>query len=775
MVRFLKSIFGASILLMATLLIAGSCKGAGTGGDDKRPEFKIKSIMLWGNNITKAKNCEVRATSKIRRLEVVVDGVETYKVAWNAGAKSGEITAENYKADEDIELPRGEFILEIILTADSRKPYKHSINVKHTAPSTDVKVRVKTKESPVFVETTGEYPALTKVGEADIELEAEVPMKDAKVGDVALTLTEDKKKATGKIKAGNHKVTATFEEYKDFELSFELKVVTGDLLIKATRAVISSGKGNTVPYDLTLGDNNIYEELALSDIPFSVVKLDMEFDYPISKAQIVRCKDERTEVYHLTPHDEEWKKGGIFSGRVAKVVELSSSGGNKFDTITLENVKDGKYTEYLIVGKGAVEYDIQFSADGRVPVTYTVKIKNKNETCFQFGQPSGLTIINTVDFSGLGLHNIMDWVGHLKTPITNVPNKDLILNRADLQYMGDKVKFFVAAKIAEIKPKGFEDFHFFYNISKDIRGEVCHDFTRVYSVRNKELTNRLNVIKFDPKEEYVDAFIASDHKFLPLQISPWSTSSKWQCRVPKGFFVDKLSLGEEGKFADAFHLRNQSVIFGEQNEGGNHISGKELMVSKKQKYLSWVDGSEETDDNMLKGAISNKIAERDIFKLTPIFEEDYSKIFSEITTKISVKDGEDFVEKALITNDPSKWDDKPYIVLGAKDEFLPKIDAVPDKDLTKLEDLSDLFLFEAGTNVAKNVYKVEVECTLLDGTKEWFDFIISFKDEFRQETFAINKANDGMTFGLPTYFGGNNVVKLEPDMIRELKNMNFVR
>lgn|GEM_PF-4278262 len=804
MKKFFRSILGTSLLLAGALLVASfaSCKdpnkgGKGGGGVTKK-DFEVTSIKLWGNEIKDKTSVEVKGTSTDKSLVVTVGNVDAYEVVWSFdGGDSGTTVGSAKEAKEDpFNVAIGESTLNLKLVASGFNEWSKSIKVTFKAPSADVVVKLKRGEDAQAFEITegGEYE--TKGDDAELELETTT--KNAELASVtagSATLTLDgTKKAKGKVGVGTVEVVARFKGHKEFKFTFTLKKLDPGqtLKLKATRATIFSGKDWGESLQLSLGEDNEYDEVNPKNVMFSIVKLVMEFDAPLKKVEFTLSKNERTPNYIDSPQDSDLAHGGIFSGRVVKELKCKA-GGQKPEETVLENISGNKYTEYLILGSGEVNYKIKFSADGREDVEYTINLKDTKRKVYEIkkGQQAAMGMFNGYETFGLGVGGILRWVGYIKTPVRDMPDNQWADAMSNPQYQGDNIGVAFSANKAMMSTNGYKDYNYFYNImsvekKEDIATFPCHEFVRVIPFDSNGRVTAF--VRIKPDEKFIDAFIGTDTQY-PLPLLPLHMSNKFKKLVPKGFYVDKLEkLGDEEEgFPNAFHLRNQSVIFGEQNNNGTHVEGKELKVYQVQEWEDWFEKAQvKTRNKMLIGKTGNKLSDRDVFVLQPLFDGKFSDNFTKIECKVSKKanGAGDFTSESGwdLTYDLTKWDNAPFLILATKDAFLEKWQTAGSID--KVTNLSDIFTLEGDSgksSVTKHIYKVELTCTLKDGTtKEYFDFIFDFSENGgTQNTLSVGGNAPSLTTsdlsGLRAYLGDEQVMRMPSDIARDMARMDYFK
>lgn len=774
--KFLKSVLGTSLLLVATLLVANfaSCKGNGKKGGDTptKKSFQVSSVKLWGMSIKDKASETVSSTSTDKSLEIVVGNSKDYQLTWSfKDGETGTANATDGTAKQDpFSVPAGDSVLEIKLTASGFNDWTHSIKVTRKAPTADVTVKLKRSEDANANVITDGNTYDTGADEADLTLEVATG-KITSVTGATLTISSDGKSATGKVSIGSTELVVKFEEHKDFTFSFTLKKVEGTLELNATKATIFSGDDWKEEVALSIEKDNEYTEVKPKDVRFSLVKLEMEFDAPITGAEIVRCDDERSDGYaEGNPgKKEDFQLGGVFSGRVIKEAKWKNG---KLEVTELNNVVDGKYREYLIVARGAVEYDIKFSAVGRKSKTYTIKINNPLKTHMQKGENLGLGCFGADN--GAGLNQTWPefrWLQYLKAPVNQKDDQAHLDMLSNPEYMGDIVKLFIQGAKSQMGKLG-KDLSFFYNVMGD-DDATCHDFVRVFSVTNKEKTFVFTITEFDPQEKKVDAFIAFE-KALPLPMSPFHLANPFKKLVNKGFTVNCFNSDEiQNKFEDAFFYRIQAKIFGNLNAPGGHKEENAMKISKKQEYAYYLDATKK-EATLLTGSSADKkkLAGRDSFYLKPMFKGKFSEAFESITCKISMKNGNGWDEKQTSTYDLAKWDNAPILIVGAKDGWIEKwTGALKDADC------SDIFCFEDSSGA--NIYKVEITTKLKGSNKEeYFDMLLNYKDTYKQEPLGLGAtggASGADMFGLPTHFATEDVVTMDAGVARELAKAELFR
>jgi len=766
--KLLKSILGTSFLLVVALIAINfaSCKDQSKPSGETAKAFDVKSIKLWGENIKNKRSCEIAGGGDDKSLEIVVTNVKVYQLSWSInGGDSNTVDATDGTAKKDsITLPVGESTLEITLTAEGMTPYKQTIKVNLELASADVEVKLKRLEDDDFLTIEDSDNQETNATEAEIKVISDKPMKTAKVGTTPLTLSTDKKTATGMVQEGKNTLKVEIEGCKDFEFVFTLTKVTGALKLNATKAFIYSGNKYKNKVELRLEPNKtIYRQVSPKEIEYGVVKLEMEFDAPLRKAEVVRCKDDRAENYTDVQSVEHfYKYGGIFSGRVFKDVKITKQ-GKKYTTEETElvNIDGNKYTEYLIIGRGKVEYDIQFQANGREPVKYTIKMENKLKLAYteSLAKNVPISLYNAQENTfGIGLGSpYFLWLQYMESPLvppSSITPEKLAERMSTLEYMGDiiHIKFYCTPNDNMKSSLGNEDMQFFYNIIDEEKDKKCHNFVRVHSVLDKDGDFMVEAA-FDPEEKKVDSYLGFQ-KALPLSQCTTNLAKPFKKVIEKGFILEAYNNDAIRKaFFNTFYYRNQAKIFEKLNTPNGRTDDNAMKIGRDQKYTEFIKGTiQYTNPNLLTGSSNDKtkLRGRDHFFLNKTFKGKFSEVFDKITCEIKRKNSAgDWESLQNEEYELQKWDALPYLIVGAKQGWMDKWTAgtnLGDVDCT------DIFCFEKGEDASKNIYKIEITTKLKGKAKEeYFDIILDYQNLQTQKPLSLEGAND--TYGSSDLFG----------------------
>lgn len=766
MSKFLRNVLGTSLLLLVTLVVANfaSCKGLGGGGTP----FEIKSIKLWGENIKGKKNIDITAGGKDNSLEIVVGNAKNYNVKCSVTGKEPiTFTASGDKAEHNVVLSSGQSTINIEITAEGMAKYTQSTEINVKLKSASITVKLKRAEDIGFLLVGDGDVKETNGTEAEIMLESDRSMASAKVGNVPLQFSDGNKIATGKVSAGKVEVSAEVLGFNDFRLVFTLQKVDHTLKLSPTKVAIYSGddkKDGGTEKILELEDKNgtVYNQVVLDDVEYGVVRLEMEFDATLEKVEITRCKDGRTEDYYTGLTTKNYIQGGIFSGRVFKEVKIVEQDGKKKTVeTTLTNVEGSKYTEYLIVGKGAVEYDIMVYAHKRVPVKYTIKIKNEMTKRFQ------LSDAKAVDMGLYGPYNLAEgllvagtyfiWLGYLRSPLippSDTPKEEALDWVSNVEYMGDLVTMTFFAEPQKMSKLGADGMQFFYNVIDEEKDKMCHNFVRVYG--GKDSDGYLYVKpEIDPQGKRVDAYLGFQ-KALPFPLLPTNASKPFKKIIEKGFYVEAdASKAIHREFIKAFYYRNQAKMFEKLNtDAKGRLDENAMKIARKLEYADFREGRNASPaESLLTGSTANKekLSGRDCFYLRKTFKEKYSEVFDKVACEIKLKNKSGEWETQQSEDyELEKWDSVPYLIVGAKQGWIDKWTAgkaVNDVDCT------DIFCFEKGEQYSENLYKIEITTKLKgSGKEEYFDMILDYSDKITEHK-PLGLEGVGSTYGATDLFG----------------------
>lgn len=730
-----------SLLLAGAVLFLSlaSCKGNGNKGNDQGTNggknFNVKFIKLWTEDVTDKENGDsvnVKGGAEDHDLKVKVEGCDNYKLTVSVdGEASSADSSLGVATIRDLDIPATKAGAELVikLTADGMNEYRKSLTIKRNDSSANVTVTAKlaTTEAAIAVENDRKYE--TEMESVNVEVVSAVDIATVKIAGEDATL-DGTKKASKLIRVGEVgasvevNVELTFKYHKAFTTKFKLeRVASGQRPIAPVKVTLYSGENYGTAHEMKL-ENGVYTCDALDDIEYSVVKLVMEMNGTPTKAEIIAHKDDRSATYDGEPTKEDME--GIFSGRIKEEIDA------KGVSTVLNPLRDNIYTEYLVVGAGKVSYEFSFEAVNRVNTKKTITINNANKNKFSLPQSDQTCLFGSGYFPyALILQtNFFQWVGYKAEPINQKGQPWLEANQ-NLEYMGDFVEMnFTFA------PEKVENsiVYFCYNLYENRDTEKCPEFVRIAGKVRSDKKQVVNA-KFNPMEKYVDAFVATK-KMLPILSLPYSLKKPWKKIVKKGFtFHIENSITVKGNEAlDPYYdvltvcsYRNLSKIYEKNNK--NHTSEVvPVKIGKKQKYKENLNGAEQQlKSSFLEGGT------KDNFILVPTFlstdKETLADHFSSVKYSIKKEQG----------NSDQTWD------------------SVSGYDNVEVEELSKyrgvlLRKKESELNFEdNNVYRIEVETTLKDGTtKEYFDYQIYYTDdEQTMDNYETDSDYSGDLFGVP--------------------------
>lgn len=779
MKKIIKRAIGASFLLIGATLMMNflSCKKETDGGGTTTKDFDITSIKVWGKEAKGKEKITVSGSDMPKTLEVKVNGCPKYNLEYelkgtkdSKDSKGGEVDFENF------EIPREEGMkLYLTFKADGFNTLEMSpIKVSRIdSGASDVKVMLKRTEDAVPAEVVdgANYPASGDTATVSIVSTGKAEFETVTIAGSNITINDTNKKKVEKTDVatgGNVEVKATFKYYKDSITNFSLeKVAPGEVPVRVLQATVFSGNEYATKSPLTFADENGIPtaSVELEDIEYSCVKLEMETDVALKadESGLQECKDERSADYATNPKNDDLK--GIFSGRLSKEFSKYDAKKYKYGEVTEYNkpIDGKKLTEYLIVGAGTVEYKFKLKANGRKETECVVKITNKKEdkvvykgdnAQFYYSQDYGNNFfINGSPF--------LMWITYTMLPINGKPSFDKI---ADVEYMGDVVKM-IFAKINAGVPG---DVYFYYNVYSD-ENSKRHEFVRMKGIDNGRGAS-LVFAQFDPKESYVDAFVAFKG-FLPQGLLPLQTQKKWKKIVNKGFLLQiendleypaptqqnpdaKVSSFEI--FYDAFNYRVQAKTY---------EAGSVLNIGLQQYYADMLSGTNTPiGHQFLDGGKKADNSPNDLMVMVPTFA---GKIGDSITSvKYTIKKNKtvenDWKDVAITASKLDK-----FLCLNAKDANIT--------DDGKLKDLNTLYVYEKGASNENN-YEIEVTITPKTGSAETFKYKIDYKNKQTVTSMSLENSPsiDSNLFGVPTSYAecANREIQA---MFREMKAQDYVR
>ena len=737
-----------------------SCKKETDGGSTQDQTFDIKYVKVWGIDALGQDLITINGSAKTKALEVMVKGCDRYKMDYEVKGNTG---SKNSRAGEAVVDPlaieKGASKLYITLSASGFKTEEIRINIERvdTAPP-KMKVVLKTSEHDNVVVINGqEYETADAKATVTVLSEGEAVMQKVTIAGSEVTPVNDGKKAE-KIDVdtnGNVEVLATFEYYKDYKLAFTLKkVASGEVAVKVLSATVFSGDNYEKSKGLTFKkENGVFTaSVKPENIEYSLVKLEMQLDSVLKVGcGLKECKDGRSANYKTNPSGEDGK--GIFSGRLVKEEDKD---GKVIETYTPINEKT--YTEYLIVGAGAVEYKFEFEAEGRKKSTYVVKITNENNNKVKFAG-NDATFYTSHDYGTsmfLSGPPVWRWTTYSKLPVNG---EDSWASIADLEYMSDRVKMLFAKINAGVQG----EMYFYYNVF-DSESSKLHDFVRVKG--EPQGGAYFTHVSFDPEEKYVDAFVGFKD-YLPQPLLPLQLQKKWKKIVDKGFLfqVENKLKYVEGKnevsvieiFYDVFNYRvqaktyegNQTLNIGYSQKYGDMLSGDVKSISNK-----FLDGDKKADGTP-----------NDLMIMIPTFAGKIADSISTATYSIK-KNGAEEAGWQNVNIPVDKLGG--YICLNAKPENYA--------DGGRLKDAKTMYAYEKGSKDNENKYEIDVTITPKTGTAKTYKYKIDYKTEQTQTLMSLHSGTnmDSNIFGVPTSYAecANREVQA---MFREAMGQSFAR
>ena len=689
------------------------------------------------------------------------------------GEKATETTDTGTAKVKVEKIPTEETILKIKLSGSGMNDFTKVLNVKlEKGSASDLKVFFKSEDgdqevvggiTPTFSTTKTEGTVTVKTTSAE--------MSKVMVGGAEATLSEDKKSATYKLSVTGTdtdpqevKVEVEFPYFKKAERTFKVAKYgnKNDFPLQLVSAKILSGdKGeNTTVLDFDASNKASVE---IGDVRFSTVELVMEFDQKLSKRDVEKCEDSRTTNYGSDLVDADLT--GIFSGYITHDIDITKNNEEK----SIENIKDKKYYEILIVGAGTVKYEIKVTSETMKEQKYIIEIKNTfTETpapgsdeflkgFMMFNGNSGRPIFYS-------LHRLLNLPYYAKgsTFSGNQLNKN---GFDDLAYM-DSVAMTMIWFKPEDKPNApLQPFATYYNVMNDdgSKPKDEHKFKRIFAGIPQAKDRTLVFLNIDDmNDKYLDMFV-SNEKNTPYPMLPLYYGKKWRKTSPKHGWLIKLSNKQqcnwtgvfqkpiEAKtlFDFAFNYRVQSIIYDNLNKTGS-TGTKELTIAKKQKFVYWETGVETdlTSTPLLSGKETSE--EKDVFSLNPVFDTKKVKVKE---VKYTIKAGED---KDNCTEDAT------YKGVSAE------LDAKTGGYIFGKKNGSTEYFFKDG-----KVYKLEVEVEY-DGVteKDKFNYLIDYKND--QKLDLMDMADEGdfdsNLFGVPTSYGMKTI---NPAILEELATTRY--
>jgi len=746
-----------SVVFFASLTSCGNSK---TQKGNEGQEFKVAVLRVWNTDVLQRDVITPNVDEEIsKNIDIKVLNCKTFKVDCSIGDKNASTVGSEGAALVDFpEFPNGTNELTITLKAEGMKTFVKKLRVGIGLEDTTAKVFLKLDDSSddsSLIRVDDNSERFTKKDTAKVVIKSEGVMTKVLVNKVNVPISEDKKSAEAPVTVGKVEISIEYAEFNAFLFNFKLTKLPENekLPVMLNTATLYSGEGYQSKNELDFtvknekNENEMKDAVGLADIQYSVVKLVMTFDSPLEKVEFVRFQDGRSGEYESKPVETDL--AGIFSGRIVK--EIDASGKEK----ELKNIDGNTYTEYLVVGAGKVDYTIKFTAKDRKEQTYKIKINNVMERKFfeVDAEKNGkfTKFMNGLTYYGLyARNNIFRWTGYTKQPWDLTAYKgsyqDWWASMQQPEYMGDNIDITLSTN-ADIQGK----LYFCYNISQNLRASKCHEWVRM------ELEEKIEKVEgqdykcihpiIDPKESYLDAFVGVKDS-LPWISMPVSTDKKWKKILDKGFIL-KIARSEIVKkmrmsnkkleeydkeadkiFEEVFNYRIQAKTY-EKNNNAEGLRKSPLVVAMKQTWVQTTDLAEvkfKPEAYLITGDNSSS-SKRDIFAMVPTFSGDMGESVKSFKYTIA-KEG---------STDPKDKKEYTYTDVAGMTSFV----IGGEKGCTYTQRQGDtppavtghdkIFQFEKGAENNENVYKVEVEVELKTGKKEYFNFVIDYKNEHKLE------------------------------------------
>ena len=720
MKKIVKRIVNTSLFLIgASIIFAFSSCKQGQNSTEQPKTFEVSLFQIWAVDALSKKSINISGESKEHNLKLTVDNCQTYKAIINIDGNISTIEGKQSVAIiENLEIPilTASIPASLTITGDGMREFTQVFSIKYTHIKPEVKVFVTLGENEEPIEVFDGDKRKTEKNKILVTLESRSEISEAKIAGSVVNLTDKNKKASKEVDAGRISINLEFKYQESFTASFDIeKVNQGNRTIDPIEIILCTGEDYTNKHVLKQNKDGIYTCEPLSDIQYSTVKLEMRMDSELVDAKLVNCEDERSDGY------EELKTSavemiGVFSGRLKE--EISENGAS---TIFDHPFKKNEYIQYLIAGAGKVCYTFDFKATGRKDTTHKIEIQNKSKRVLE--AETGATYENIYSQHQIDLNRqVFQWIGYREEPINISNNKQWYEVNKNIEYMGDLAGMYFTFPSNQVSNSIV---YFYYHLFDDRKLEKVHEFVRIAGSTSPAKNFQLLPAYFNPMEKHVDAFVATKH-MLPIFILPISLQKPWKKIVKKGFTLqlfNENTINENGKmpnFAEFIHVfsyRNLAKIYEENNKSSN-LQKSPVKIGKNQKYKLFIDGQEKEMSSYLQAG------KKDLFVMQPTFLsnkfETLSAHFNEI--KYSIKKGKD--KKDTEWENVDGYQDIPVnisklaaIPLGTKaDSFNSNDEIIPEKK----------FEFIDG-----EVYRIEVETTLKDNTKEYFDYQIYYTDDWQ--------------------------------------------
>ena len=706
-------------------------------------DFNVASLTFWEKNIINATKTIVYTNSD-KKLAVSVENCDEYLVSVNLNEKNYTKNATAGKAEIEItDVPMEERLLVIKLTAQGMKDFTKVVKVEKVLSKVyDLEVFFKTEDDNIEQEILGkenpEFSTTKEKGEVIIRTKRSLISRATINGEEA-TLSQDKKTATYNLDTSsnvdvNVNVNVEFVEREKASRTFKVKKYANqtEVPFNCFKAKIMTRDYSGEELNFDSGNKATIE---LNNIEYSCVKLVMEMTKKLESAELEESKDQRSANYSTAPTNDDYM--GIYSGRLKG--EEKNGVLEEFTTIN-----EKTYTEYLIVGYGTVEYTFKLKSKTGDEKTYKVAITNKNT--------EKLSRNNFMFINGYGTPYYLNhshywtWATYSMLPI----NKEESLSKiSDLEYMGNNVKMIFIKSNYQVEG----DMYFYYNIYSDSSSKK-HEFVRIKGRKINDPLYRTDA-RFDPKENFVDAFIGCK-EFLPHGLIPNQTAKKWKKILNKGFtfyVINNLTYNVDGYNTDsselfykAFNYRVQAKTYeakGTLNIGIEQEYEDLTGEKKSLKTTPFLSGMEGTD------AQGNR--REDIFVMVPTFSGTMDESIEAISYTIQKnKEGneaefEDVNGWTNVSLTPSKW--KNYLVVNTKDEAMKG----EKPDLFPQNAEKNIYTFLKGDAGNENIYKIIVKIKPKNAEEEVFNYKINYrgKESVSLMSLGSEPSKDASLFGLP--------------------------
>ena len=704
-------------------------------------DFNVASLTFWEKNIINATKTIVY-TNFDKKLAVSVENCDEYLVSVNLNEKNYTKNATAGKAEIEItDVPMEERLLVIKLTAQGMKDFTKVVKVeKVLSKAYDLEVFFKTEDDNIEQEipekNIPEFSTTKEKGEVIIRTKRSLISRATINGEEA-TLSQDKKTATYNLDTSSNvdvNVNVEFVEREKASRTFKVKKYANqtEVPFNCFKAKIMTRDYSGEELNFDSGNKATIE---LNNIEYSCVKLVMEMTKKLESAELEECKDQRSANYSTAPTNDDYM--GIYSGRLKG--EEKNGVLEEFTTIN-----EKTYTEYLIVGYGTVEYTFKLKSKTGDEKTYKVAITNKNT--------EKLSRNNFMFINGYGTPYYLNhshywtWATYSMLPI----NKEESLSKiSDLEYMGNNVKMIFIKSNYQVEG----DMYFYYNIYSDSSSKK-HEFVRIKGRKINDPLYRTDA-RFDPKENFVDAFIGCK-EFLPHGLIPNQTAKKWKKILNKGFtfyVINNLTYNVDGYNTDsselfykAFNYRVQAKTYeakGTLNIGIEQEYEDLTGEKKSLKTTPFLSGMEGTD------AQGNR--REDIFVMVPTFSGTMDESIEAISYTIQKnKEGneaefEDVNGWTNVSLTPSKW--KYFLVVNAKDEAMKG----EKPDLFPQNAEKNIYTFLKGDAGNENIYKIIVKIKPKNAEEEVFNYKINYrgKESVSLMSLGSEPSKDASLFGLP--------------------------